>query len=373
MSIIKVVGEKFKLAPRWKRLCAFLLDVGLLGLCQLIILPGVLIGVIILEPILDNDVFGFWDADEASNAIVGFLSALLWVFGIFFMDGVKKGGGFGKRLLSLQIVRLKDGNPANFKDAFIRRFSGIFQPVDWLFSLGKERRRMGDKLAKTVVVELDSPLVEFVSETESEVDSEGKDLEKVLEDVILEITNRFSEAKQKVDASIGIEKQFQNAHEGAITQAEKCEERAVIALKAGREDLAREDLTQRNEYRQLASQYKAQWEEQKETVDHLTTLLETVQQKTHETQRERDAVIAQHRNVDAHDHLQQTLTELQNNKAFEILKKMGQGVTEAAALAKAASEVDVELQDVKLHREFANYAEDESIDKEIAELKTKIT
>lgn len=166
----------------------------------------------------------------------------------------------------------------------------------------------------------------------------------------------------------GIEKQFQNAHDGAIAQAEKCEERATISLKAGREDLA-----QRNEYRQLASQYKAQWEEQKDTVAHLTSLLETLQQKTHETQRERDVVIAQHRNVDVHDHLQQTLTELQNNKAFEILKKMGQDVTQAAALAKAAAEVDFELQDVKLHHEFANYAEDGSINKEIAELKAKIT
>ena len=65
--------------------------------------------------------------------------------------------------------------------------------------LGKERQRMGDKLAKTVVVKLDSPLVEIVPETETEVEaeSEEKDLEKVLEDVILEITNRFSEAKQE--------------------------------------------------------------------------------------------------------------------------------------------------------------------------------
>ena len=302
------------------------------------------------------------------------LSAALWIFGILFMDGVKKGGGFGKRLMSLQIVRLKDGKPTNIKDTFVRRFAGIFQPIDWLLALGKEKQRMGDKLAKTVVVQLDSPLVEIVPETETEVvpETEEKDLEKVLEDVIHEITNRFSEAKQKVDASIGIEKQFQNAHDGAIAQAEKCEERAVIALKAGREDLAREDLAQRNEYKQLANRYKTQWEEQKKTVEHLTTLLDTLQQKTQQTQRERDVVIAKHRNVDAQEHLQQTLTELQDNKAFQILKKMGQNVTEAAALAKAASEVDVEFKDVELNREFVNYAEDEAIDKELAELKEKL-
>ncbi len=366
MSFIRIAGEKFKLASRWARLGAFLLDIGILGFSQ-----GILWLIGLLQSVIFTDyneymMFG----DDPATATLFFLSTLMWIYGYFLMDGRTGGAGFGKRLLSLQIIRLKDGEPANFKDAFVRRFASIFQPIDWLFGIGKGRQRMGDKLAKTVVVKLDSPLVEIVSEEESE--EKETDLEKVLEDVILEITNRFSEAKQKVDASIGIEKQFQNAHDGAIAQAEKCEERAVIALKAGRDDLAKEDLAQRNEYRQLAIRYKEQWEEQQRTVEHLTLLLDTLQQKTQQTQREREVVIAKHRNVDAQEHLQQTLSELQDNKAFEILKTMGQNVTEAAALAKAASEVDVEFKDVELNREFVNYAEDEVIDKELAELKERL-
>ena len=346
MSIVKIAGKKFKLASRWARLGAFIIDVGLIGLCHLVLyLSG-----------------PFADVDD------GRIIVFYWICALLFMDGLRAGGGFGKRLLSLQTVRLKDGEPANFKDSFIRRFAGIFQPLDWLFTFGKERQRIGDKLAKTVVVKLDSPHVEFVSDSETE----EKDIEKVLESVILEITNQFSEAKHKVDASIGIEKQFQNAHEGATSQAKRCEERAIISLEAGREDLAREDLAQRNKYNQLADRYKEQWEEQKQAVEYLKTLLDTLQQKTHETQREREIVMAQHKNVDAHEHLNQTLNEIRDNKAFEMLKKMGQNVSEAAALAKAAAEVDLEFRDVKLNREYADFAEDESIDKEIAKLKSKL-
>ena len=371
MSIVKVIGEKFKLASRWARVGAFLLDIGLLGFFQaLVILSG-----FVIHPFFDDflNLYGP-NSQFLTASTITLLSAALWIFGILLMDGVGKGSGFGKRLMSLQIIRLKDGQPAKMKDVFVRRFAGLFQPIDWLFAAGKERQRMGDKLAKTIVVQLDSPIVEIVpeAEAEKEKETEVKDLEKVLEDVIHEISTRFSEAKQKVDASIGIEKHFQNAHDNAVTQAAKCEERAVISLQAGREDLAREDLAQRNEYRNLANRYKTQWEEQKQTVQHLTTLLDTLHQKTQQTQRERDVVLAQHRNVDAHEHLQQTLTELQGNKAFEILKKMGQNVTEAAALAKAASEVDVEIKDVELTREFTNYAEDEAIEKELADLKQKI-
>ena len=371
MSIIKVAGKKFKLASRWARLGAFLLDIGFLGVCQaLLFFSGY-----VLFTIFSNG-FNFHKASDMTSIIIGTLSFILWGFGLFFMDGFKNGGGFGKRLLSLQTIRLEDSEPANFKDAFVRRFAGIFQPVDWLFATGKEKQRMGDKLAKTVVIKLDTRPVEFVTEgeTESKVKDRAAttDLEKVLGEVIHEITDRFSEAKQKVDASIGIEKQFQNAHEGAIAQAARCEERAIIAIQAGREDLAREDLAQRNEYRQLASSYKTQWNEQKRVVAHLTTLFETLQQKTEETERKRDQVIAQHTNIDAHEHLRQALTELQDSKAFDILRQVEQNVTEADALAQAASEVDVEFKDVKLHHEFSNYAEDASLDKDLAELKAKI-
>ena len=326
-----------------------------------------------LFSILDG--FNFDDASGMTSVIIGTLSVILWGFGLFYMDGFQRGGGFGKRLLSLQVIQLENGEPAGFKDAFVRRFAGIFQPIDWLFATGKERQRMGDKLAKTVVVKLDTKQVEFVeaeTETDGEVVTETADLEKILGEVIREITSRFSEARQKVDASIGVEKQFQDAYEGAIVQAERCEERAIIAIQAGREDLAREDLAQRNEYRQLANSYKNQWEEQKQAVTHLTSLFETLQQKTEETERKRDQVIAQNTNVNAHEHLRQALTELQDSKTFEILRKVEENVTEAAALAKAASEVDVEFKDLKLHREFASHAEDASIDKDLAELKARL-
>ena len=97
-----------------------------------------------------------------------------------------------------------------------------------------------------------------------------------------------------------------------------------------------------------------------------------LQQRTEETERKREQVIAQNTNVNAHDHLREALTELQDSKAFEFLRKVEENITEAAALAKAASEVDVEFKDLTLHREFASYAEDASIDQDLAELKAKL-
>ncbi len=349
MNLIEIAGKKLKLGSRMARLFALFLD-GMITFWASVVLVS------IFGAVIPRFLRSGW--------IMFCLSIGIWSAGLLFMDGFKNGQGLGKRLLSLQVIRLKDGKPCSFKDSFVRRITCMFQPFDMLFSLGEKKQRMGDKFAETVVVKYEPYSQEVPIQTE--------DPEKVLDKAIVEMTKRLSEAREKVDASIGIEKQFQNAYEGALIQAERCEERATIAIKAGREDLAREDIAQRNEYKQLADRYKAQWEEQKQVVTELTNLLETLKMKTEEAERKRDIVIAQHRNVDAQKHLQQTLTEVQDGEAFEILHQMEQNVSEAATLAKAASDADVDLTDTKLNQEFAGYAEEASIDNDLAELKAKL-
>ncbi len=392
MKSIKIAGREFTLGSRFARLFAFLID-GIL-------LAGVLSILVSLFIELGS---GF----SASLVRIGLLSVLLWTLGpktnvdedtfpmvqlsitglfgpwmnyasdtliwggialgtalLLFMDGFNNGQGPGKKLMSLQVLRLKDGRPCTFKDSFIRRLTSIFQPLDSFWTFGKQRQRMGDKLADTIVVKLASAVEQAETETEAP--------EKVFEDAIAEMKTRLLEARQKVDASVGVEKQFKDAYESAVAQVKKWQERAIIDLEAGREDLAREDLEKRNEYKQLADQYKKQWEEQNQVIQSLGDLLEYLQQKMIETEGKKAAVIAQHRNVDAEAHLRDILKAIENNKASETLMKMEQSTTEAATLAKAAAETDIAYQKAKVDREFSRYAEEALIDEDIAELKAKL-
>ena len=360
MKSIKIAGKKFKLASRMARLYALFIDFTCLSVAQIILVCLMRLITELISPTMWSQPQGPLQGFVAGTFV--FLNIALWTFGLLFIDGFRKGQGIGKKLLSLQVLRLKDGKPCSFKDAFIRRLAGIFQPLDFFWTLGEKRQRMGDKFAETVVVRYEPEQTEV----------ETEDPEKVLESAIVEMKDRLSEARGKVDASIGIEKQFQDAYEGAIAQAERWQERALIALKAGREDLAREDLEKRNEYRRLADKHKKQWEEQKQIVRELSNLLEHFQQKMMEAEGEKTSVIAKHRNVNAEAHLREMLKEIQDSKALETLVKMNQNATEAATLAKAAAEVDAAYQDTKLEREFAGYAEEASLDKDLAELKTKL-
>ena len=388
MKFVEITGKKFRLGSRFARLFAFFIDglllasillvlfillqtvssgffqIGLLSALLWILGPKTKLprSVLVVAQLLLVFLFGPWANNDLQPLVRS--GTALWILGLFFMDGFKNGQGLGKKLLSLQVLRLKDGKPCTFKDSFIRRLTSVFQPLDSLWTLGKKRQRMGDKFAETVVVKLEPE----AEQTEVEIE----DPETVLENAIAEMTNRLSEAREKVDASIGVEKLFRNAYEGAVAQASGWQERAVINLKAGREDLAREDLEKRNEYQRLADKYKTQWEDQKQVVQALSNLLEHLQQKMTEAEGKKAIVVAQHRNIEAESHIRETLKEIQDSQVFETLTKMEQDATEVATLAKAAAEVDVAYQDANLTREFAGYAEEVSIDKDLAELKTKI-
>lgn len=363
MKFITITGKNFELASPKRRLSAFLIDVICLFYMNLTFL--FLFFIFFYVPFVDpySSPLSFFNVFLGGHS--KFVSLGLLILMLLFIDGFD-GRGFGKRVMSLQVVRLKDGKPGNFIDSFIRRLTSIFQPLYLIRSFGKKRQRFGDKLARTVVVkpEPEAVLVELEPEIEAP--------EEVLEAAILEMEGKLSKAREQVDASIEAEKQFQTAYENAVSQAEQCQKHAVAALQAEREDTAREELVKRNKYRQLAEQRKKQCEKQKQVVQSLSNFLESLQQKMMEAEIKKAVIVAQHRNVDAETHLREILVAIEDNEAFETLVKMEQDATEAAILGKAAAEVDIEYQDAESERAFRAHAEEDEIDKDLAELKSKL-
>lgn len=267
------------------------------------------------------------------------------------------------RRMWLQVIRLKDGKPCTAIDCFIRRLSGVLQPLDLLWLMGKKRQRLGDKFARTVVVKR-GPLFE---QTEVETASP----EKVLSDAITEMKPHLLAAREKVDAAFEIQGQLHATYESAMSKANQQEANTLTELEAGQEEAARDALEKRNAYQFLAENYKTQAEEQQKVVKTLRDLLAHLEDKIMEAEGQRDVVAAEQRNVEIETQLQDMLEELQQKKV-EKVEAMEQDATEAAILAKAMVELDVDYQDVKLTAEFSGYAEDASIEQELNQLKEKI-
>ena len=374
---VQIAGKTFELADRLTRVFALALDVLALviatfGLVYLFIATalGWQYATYGEEPNFYFLAFTSYATVPTHWKVLDFLTICLWIFGLFLMDGFN-GQGIGKRVAGIQARRLKDRRPCGFKDAFIRRFTSLFQPLDFFYIFGKKRRRLGDKFAGTVVVkQVAEEIVQIVPENRV---PQPEYVEAELQTVLDKMANEMSTAQEKVEAAINAEKQFQNEHDTNVAQAAEYYQDAADALKTGNEDSAREVLKRRDECLRLAAQQKKQWEEQQQSVEDFNDVLVSLYHEMLTAEVRGTVVLAQHKNVDAETHLREALKEMQSSQALEKIVDLEQEVIEDVILAKAMTEADkITDQDAALERELLDYAEEHSIDEELAVLQAAI-
>jgi uncharacterized RDD family membrane protein YckC len=141
---IEVQGRGYELASLMERRGGQLLD-GLISLA--IVLVGILVGSILL-----NSTIG---------AVIGVVVAILYRL---FQDGLTNGQSWGKKIVKTKVIHSRTASPCTFGQSFVRNLLlAILGFIDWLFIFGGKRQRLGDKVARTLVVKPNG-LPEFLEE-----------------------------------------------------------------------------------------------------------------------------------------------------------------------------------------------------------------
>jgi uncharacterized RDD family membrane protein YckC len=81
-------------------------------------------------------------------AFIGFLSY------VFLCDGLPGGQSLGKRFTRTAVVHAATEEPCRYWQSLLRNSAMLLGVVDAVFILGKQRRRLGDYIAGTKVVQL---------------------------------------------------------------------------------------------------------------------------------------------------------------------------------------------------------------------------
>lgn len=103
---------------------------------------------IFLFPFYLAPVLGF---EQEAVSLVSFFSAILY---FLFSDGLPNGQSLGKKILGISVISTKSGKYCSFTQSLFRNLlTPVLGMIDAVFILGKKRQRLGDKLAKTIVVE----------------------------------------------------------------------------------------------------------------------------------------------------------------------------------------------------------------------------
>jgi phage shock protein A len=202
--------------------------------------------------------------------------------------------------------------------------------------------------------------------------SKSEDPEKMLNQVVVDMANQLIEAKKQVAVAIADEKRLAKQAEQEAANAAEWERRAMLAIKAGDDNLAKEALNRKKEHDQLSTTLKDQWQKQKQAVDQLKTALRMLNNKIEEAKRKKNVLIARKKRAEAQKAIQETMSGLQNASAFETFERMSTKIDQIEAEAEATSELAEAYSGDSLQHKFQQMEVNQGADDDLAALKRKM-
>ncbi|MHC4943107.1 MAG: PspA/IM30 family protein [Planctomycetota bacterium] len=154
-------------------------------------------------------------------------------------------------------------------------------------------------------------------------------------------------------------------------QAQEWEERAMRALEAGKEDLAKKALSKRQEADKQVETLKPGVEQAQQTADMLKKQVAELKRKIEEAERMAGTLIARKNAANAQKKVSQALAGVgESNNAFAAIRSMEESVERDEAAARAYETLAVD-EDSDLAKEFEEL-DTASVDDELEALKKKM-
>lgn len=213
-----------------------------------------------------------------------------------------------------------------------------------------------------------------ISSNINDLINKAENPEKMLNQVLIDMNEQMIESKKAVAMAIADEKKLEREVGENKAQVAEWERKAVIAVKAGRDDLAKEALLRKQEYEGYTTQLQTQWQAQKESVEKLKDSLRQLQAKIDEASRKKNILIARAKRAEAQDKINKTMSSLSGNKsAFDTFERMSKKVDEIEARAEAHKELEEATSGTTLEKQFAELESGGAgADMLLAELKAKM-
>lgn len=169
--------------------------------------------------------------------------------------------------------------------------------------------------------------------------SKAEDPEKMLTQMLLDMQQQMVEAKKQVAVAIADEKRLQKQFEQEKQLSVEWEKKAMLAVKAGNDDLAKQALMRKTEHEKLALGYEQQWQAQKAAVDQLKTALQGLNSKIEEAKRKKNLLVARAKRAEAQKTIAETMDGISSTSAFDTMSRMEEKINKAEAEAQATYEL----------------------------------
>lgn len=182
--------------------------------------------------------------------------------------------------------------------------------------------------------------------------SKAENPEKMLNQMIIDMNEQLIEAKKGVASAIADEKRLERQMLENKNKSSDWEKKAMLALRAGKEDLAKQALVRKQEYEGYVNDIKPQYDAQHAAVSKLKDSLKGLQNKIDEAKRKKNILIARAKRAETTKKIQQTMGSLSQNSAFDVFDRMSSKVDKLESEADALAELSDMSNDGDLEAQF---------------------
>jgi phage shock protein A len=217
-----------------------------------------------------------------------------------------------------------------------------------------------------------SRLATLIKSNLNDLISRSEDPEKMLEQIVLDMNQQLLEAKKQVAISIADEKRLRTQADQEKVRVSEWEKKAMLAVRAGNDELAREALARKKEHGAIAEQYEQQWAKQKQAVDQLKLALRALNGKIEEAKRKKGLLIARKKRAEAQRSIQETMSGLRSTSAFDAFDRMSSKIEQMEAEAEAGAELAEQYSGDVLAQKFQQLEATSGADEDLLELKRKM-
>src|SRR6185436_11235879 len=152
--------------------------------------------------------------------------------------------------------------------------------------------------------------------------SRAEDPEKMLNQILVDMRQQLVKAKQQVAAAIADEKRLRDQADAEYKQAAEWEQRAVLAVREQRDDLAKQALVRQSEYTMHGQQLEQTWETHRVETEKLKNSLRDLNDKIEEAKRKKNLLVARQRRAQAQQRIHETMSQISEKSAFEAFARM---------------------------------------------------
>ena len=209
--------------------------------------------------------------------------------------------------------------------------------------------------------------------TTSDLLDKAEDPEKMIKQMISDLEAQKKKAKEQMTEALALQKRLERDTEKEHQEAEKWEQKAILAVQNEKDDLAKEALTRKNEHLRRALDFEKQLEMHQNNADSLKESYQTMEDKIDEIKRKQGLLSVKQKQAEAQEKIYKTIEGLGDTSGImDTIERAEEKVENLQARAEAYQEISMESDQESLEKKFKELEhESPNMEMELLELKKR--